>query len=383
MGDYADTTELWDHIPDYKGFYKVSSMGNILSFHSKKYIDGKLLSPKLDRYGYLHLALHNGTGKHTWFTVHRLVAITFIPNPMKLPEVNHINSIKTDNRKENLEWCTRQYNNAHRLLMNPHLLELNCGESHPLATHTNEEILEVYELAWRGDSTNREIGEEYNLSSWQVSEIKHGTSWQSVTKHQRYEKNGFDRCPYKKTYHAKKGEDNSKAKLIESEVLEIYDLAWNSDLTNKQIGEIFNVSMDCVRCIKVGVTWEEVTHHSTSGNSNFSYKQFENKFQELYERGYNDCEIANETRLHFSVVQRWRIRNSLQTNYAKTSERDFTKAYELYQKGMYDSQIAEITDIPKSAIFDWRKRNGLIAVSKRKSEKEKPGKLITNTLPES
>lgn len=92
--------EEWRPIKDYEDRYLVSNTGSVFSK-----ISGRLLSPKIDRYGYKVVSLsRNGKLKH--FTVHRLVALTFIPNPKNLPTVNHKDENKLNNEVTNLEWTT-------------------------------------------------------------------------------------------------------------------------------------------------------------------------------------------------------------------------------------------------------------------------------------
>lgn len=106
--------ELWKPIVGYEDFYEVSNLGRVRSFHGK----GRILKQQPIRTGYLIVWLYNGKphgngrcGKA--YQVHRLVADAFLPNPNCLPEVNHINENKNDNRAENLEWCSHAYNSSY------------------------------------------------------------------------------------------------------------------------------------------------------------------------------------------------------------------------------------------------------------------------------
>lgn len=89
--------------------YEVSNLGNIRNKQS-----GKVLKPKLGkRWGYYMVNLYKDNKRSTK-TIHRLVAIAWIPRvDSEKDQVNHINEIKTDNRVDNLEWCTVEYNNAY------------------------------------------------------------------------------------------------------------------------------------------------------------------------------------------------------------------------------------------------------------------------------
>jgi hypothetical protein len=100
----------------YEGLYLIDSLGNIVSCprqQGSRFVNQyKILGTKINRLGYKEVALSKD-GKTKTVLLHRLIAIHFVSNPDNLPCVNHKNGIKTDNRIENLEWCTRSQNTKH------------------------------------------------------------------------------------------------------------------------------------------------------------------------------------------------------------------------------------------------------------------------------
>lgn len=105
--------EIWKEIVDYESMYLVSNRGRVKSLKRKNargnLLKTKILKPGKNTDGYLYVTLCKDKDKKQ-FRVSRLVALAFIPNPDGLPQVNHKNENKADNRVENLEWCTAKYN---------------------------------------------------------------------------------------------------------------------------------------------------------------------------------------------------------------------------------------------------------------------------------
>ena len=111
---------VWKPYPDYP-FVEANQFGEIRtkdrvvtrSDGRKQFVKGHILKQHLNRSGYLFVYF-SINGKQVNLLSHRVIATCFIPNPDNLPEVNHIDCDRTNNRLENLEWCTRQENISYR-----------------------------------------------------------------------------------------------------------------------------------------------------------------------------------------------------------------------------------------------------------------------------
>ena len=120
-----ENTEIWKPVVGYEGLYEVSSYGRVRSLdridNNNHPLKGAILKPYISNSGYLLVGLYKQQ-KRDRKLLHRLVAEAFIPNPDNKPEIDHINTIKTDNtvflnedgsinyEKTNLRWTTRKEN---------------------------------------------------------------------------------------------------------------------------------------------------------------------------------------------------------------------------------------------------------------------------------
>lgn len=108
MNDVLSIT--YCQIPNFSN-YLIDVSGNVWSKKSNIILKYDLSHKQ----GYVQLRLTNDSGQRKHVFVHRLVGLTFIPNPNNLPEINHKDGDKSNNHMSNLEWCDSKHNKKHAL----------------------------------------------------------------------------------------------------------------------------------------------------------------------------------------------------------------------------------------------------------------------------
>lgn len=178
--------EIWKDIVGYEGFYLVSNLGNVKSID--RYVKHNYgdLSRRIQKGGNRNLIFNSDkyycvslgkNGKSKTFTVHRLVAIAFLENPLNLAIVNHKDGIKTNNHYTNLEWCTAQQNTQHATENNL----IPFGENHGMSKLTDMQVLEIREkYKPKGVYSSYRLAVEYNVSRVLINQVVRRKIWKRV-----------------------------------------------------------------------------------------------------------------------------------------------------------------------------------------------------------
>ncbi len=179
------TKEIWKDIVGFEGYYQVSNFGNVKSLERKckalgnklRTVPSKAKAVTIDRYGYPKVSLDKD-GHSYYFTIHRLVAQTFIPNPENKPQVNHIDGNKQNNCVENLEWCTAKENTDHSWKMG--LQKIKHGSQRAWAKMNEEKVKEARKTYSLGGVSLKELAKKYNICSQALHNIILRKTWKHV-----------------------------------------------------------------------------------------------------------------------------------------------------------------------------------------------------------
>lgn len=174
--------EQWKYIPGYEG-YQASNLGEIRSIDRNiaypnggvRFLHGCLRKPHISHNGYyrLKLCISGDSGMHV---VHRLVAQTFIPNPLNKPQINHKDGNKLNNCVDNLEWCTAKENNTHAIDTG---LKNIVGSRHPQSI-INEETAKIIKKLIAAEESLISISKNLSVSYNIVKDISRKKTWRHV-----------------------------------------------------------------------------------------------------------------------------------------------------------------------------------------------------------
>lgn len=168
-------------IKGYEGLYSVTEDGKIWA-SAKLNWKSRFLKTWLIGHGYQVVALYKEE-KQKKFLVHRLVALTYIPNPLNFKEVNHKNANRLDNRVENLEWVSSKQNKRHAINLG---LYKNLGKNSPKGSENKQskltecKVIKLRNLYRTGKFTQEQLAVRFKVADSTIGHIIGRRSWKHV-----------------------------------------------------------------------------------------------------------------------------------------------------------------------------------------------------------
>lgn len=176
--------EIWKDIDGYPG-YQVSNMGRVKSLVKAYRREEIILKGSPNTTGYILVQLYHEPRKRKSLLVHRLVMLTFQPNPvMDELEVNHKDLDTTNNKMSNLEWVTSQGNKDHYTASEKFktvIIKVPKGEEQHLSKLTEGQVLEIRRLYDSGEVTNkRGLGRMFGVQEGTIRLILSNLTWKHL-----------------------------------------------------------------------------------------------------------------------------------------------------------------------------------------------------------
>lgn len=177
--------EQWKEVIGYCGLYEISNLGNAKRISKtitnckgvKVFIKGRFKKVIVDKNNYHWFSLSiNGINKT--LSVHRLVAIHFVPNPENKPDINHKDGNKANNKFNNLVWSTKSENSKHA-----YETGLNwsyCGEQSELSKLTEKDVLEIRKNYIPVVNSYSMLAKKYNVGPNTIGDIICRRTWKHI-----------------------------------------------------------------------------------------------------------------------------------------------------------------------------------------------------------
>lgn len=184
--------EIWKPVKDYEDYYEISTLGRLKSFKREYWSGVNFSSKKIQEefitYGTTHNQGYkvyglNKNGLYKGVKIHRLVAQAFIPNPDNLPQVNHKDGNKANNKVDNLEWCTPLYNMRHSFetgLNIPSFKKISTNGDNSYTKIINSNIVRNIREEFKKGKTQRQLMDIFKLKRSHINDIVRNKTWKNI-----------------------------------------------------------------------------------------------------------------------------------------------------------------------------------------------------------